>query len=268
VRERVEIVDIPIDYIPMDALVEHVAEAARARRHFQIATVNLDFLVRSHRDPEIKSILRATSINMPDGAPVVWAGKLIGVPDTERVAGADFVPQLMEAAAREHPGVFFLGGEHDAAQLAADKLTTAHPGLQISVYEPPRSALSDMDDDAIMQRIEAAQPQILLVAFGHPKQEQWIRRNAERLPMVAVGVGCSLDLIAGLQSRAPVWAHRIGLEWAYRLLHEPRRLFRRYATDALWLVKVLLPWAVSQRRAGRRGAGPAPESEAKPTSVR
>ena len=125
-----------------------------------------------------------------------------------------------------------------------------------------------MDDDDDHARIDEARPQILLVAFGHPKQEQWIRRNADRLPMLAIGVGCSLDLIAGRQSRAPVWTHRIGLEWAYRLAHEPRRLLRRYATDAGWLLTKLAPWAVGRRlRSSRPDATAAAPESAGPRSA-
>jgi N-acetylglucosaminyldiphosphoundecaprenol N-acetyl-beta-D-mannosaminyltransferase len=157
----------------------------------------------------------------------------------------------MHAAAREQLRVFFLGGEDDAAHIAAERLAGEHPGLEIFVHEPPKAPLDAMNDTKILRLIDEAEPHILLVAFGHPKQEKWIYRNRAHLPMVATGVGCSFDLIAGRRSRAPRWMQRTGFEWGYRLAHEPRRLMRRYAADGLWAVTTLLPWALSRRAAQR-----------------
>jgi N-acetylglucosaminyldiphosphoundecaprenol N-acetyl-beta-D-mannosaminyltransferase len=103
-----------------------------------------------------------------------------------------------------------------------------------------------MREGTILSRIRDVDPHILLVAFGHPKQDKWIRRNRDSLPMAAIGVGCSLDLIAGRQTRAPAWMQNVGLEWAYRLAHEPRRLVHRYAMDGLWVAGYLFPWVIFQ----------------------
>jgi N-acetylglucosaminyldiphosphoundecaprenol N-acetyl-beta-D-mannosaminyltransferase len=159
----------------------------------------------------------------------------------------------MGAAAAEGLRVFMLGGENNSASDAATILRARHPQLDVSLFEPPWSPLQDMDTDGILRRIGEARPHILLVAFGHPKQDKWIHRNRHALPMAAIGVGCSLDLIAGRQPRAPAWMQKAGLEWSYRLAHEPRRLFRRYAADGLWVGGYLLPWILSQwmSQAGR-----------------
>jgi N-acetylglucosaminyldiphosphoundecaprenol N-acetyl-beta-D-mannosaminyltransferase len=153
---------------------------------------------------------------------------------------------LAEAAAREGKRLFLLGGEDDTAAVAAERLMARYPTLDVSVFEPPRASLEEMDDAKILRLIGEADPHILLVAFGHPKQDKWIYRHRHALPMVALGVGCSLDLIAGRHSRAPRWMQTAGLEWTYRLANEPRRLGRRYAIDALWLVRDLAPWIVFQ----------------------
>jgi N-acetylglucosaminyldiphosphoundecaprenol N-acetyl-beta-D-mannosaminyltransferase len=250
--DRLAIGAVPIDWIDIEGVLARVSVAAAAGLFFQISTVNLDFLVQAQRDPEVRSILEENALNIPDGAPVVWLGWIRGARGKRRVAGADLVPRLMEVAAREGLKVFFLGGEDGTAAEAAARLVGEHPELQICVYEPPRAALADMDDADILRRLEAARPQILLVAFGHPKQEKWIRRQREHLPLVAMGVGCSLDLIAGRQSRAPSWMQRAGLEWMYRVAHEPARLARRYAIDGLWFVAVILPAALYARVTDRR----------------
>ena len=123
------------------------------------------------------------------------------------------------------------------------------------VHEPERAALDDMDDDDIVRRIEESGADILLVALGHPKQDKWIARNRDRLPVsVAIGVGCTFDLIAGQRTRAPRWMRRTGLEWLFRLVHEPSRLGLRYFVDGWCLLTVFLPMTVRQRRLKRRQA--------------
>ena len=254
-HDRLDLLGVPIDFIDMESVVARVVEAAWERRFFQIATVNLDFLVHSRRDDEVRSVLAESHINIPDGAPLVWAAQLVGRQGATRVAGADLVPLLMGVAAREGLRVFLLGGENDAASEAAVQLVARHPELDVAVFEPPRASVDEMDHAKILRLLEEAQPHILLVAFGHPKQEKWIYRNRHSLPMVTMGVGCCLDLIAGRQSRAPKWMQQSGLEWGYRLAHEPRRLARRYATDGLSVARNLLPWVVSQRLSQVRALG-------------
>ena len=246
-QQRREIGGVPIDWIEIDEALTRITDAAKARSFVQVSTVNLDFLTNAQRDPEARTILTGSGLSLPDGAPIVWLGWLRGTRPRGRVAGADLVPRLVERAAAEGLPVFFLGGENGAARTAADRLLAQHPGLQVSVYEPPRAALEDMDDDEIFRRLGEAQPAILLVAFGHPKQEKWIHRHGDRLPMVSMGVGCSFDLIAGQRGRAPMWMQHGGLEWAYRVVHEPVRLTRRYVTDGLWLLVVFFPTTLYQR---------------------
>jgi N-acetylglucosaminyldiphosphoundecaprenol N-acetyl-beta-D-mannosaminyltransferase len=244
---RHEVLGVPIDFIDTDTLVARIVAAAREQNFFQVATVNVDFMVHSCKDNEVRDILAESAINVPDGAPLAWAGRLLGVKGAARLAGADLVPPLMEAAARHGLQVFLLGGENDAAAVAAEQLVSWHPELNVSSFEPPRASLEDMDNCKIFDYLDDARPHILLVAFGHPKQEQWIHRNRASLPMVAIGVGCCLDLVAGRYHRAPQWMQKGGLEWVYRMVHEPRRLVRRYATDGLWVIRDLFPWLMSQR---------------------
>ena len=252
---RMDLLGVPVDFLDMDSVVEMTIEAARAQRFFQIATVNLDFMVNSSRDTEVHTLLNGTDVNLPDGIPLVWAAKFLGLKEISRVAGADLIPGLVAAAAKANLRVFLLGGEEGAVATAADRLLAAHPDLDLDMFEPPRASLEEMDDAEILMRLERAQPHILLVAFGHPKQDKWIHRNTASLPMAAIGVGCSLDLLAGKVSRAPGWMQRAGLEWIYRLVHEPARLCGRYAADAWWLVSDLLPWLVSERLSRARNPG-------------
>ena len=254
---RVDIAGVPVDAVNMSNALASIREAIDGPRMFQVSTINLDFMVRAQSDPAVRKIFQRSDLNIPDGAPVVWLGRLLGAPIGERVAGADLVPALLAEAAKEGTRVFLLGGEGGVADIAAKRLEERFAGLQVvGTYEPPRAAVELMNNDDILERIAASRAQVLLVAFGHPKQEFWIDMHRDRLPVsVAIGVGCVFDILAGRSRRAPRWMQVAGLEWAYRLAREPRRLVWRYATDAAWLLPI------AARAVGARFAGAARTAE-------
>jgi N-acetylglucosaminyldiphosphoundecaprenol N-acetyl-beta-D-mannosaminyltransferase len=251
---RPELGGVPIDSVDLDQVVDRAMEAVADGAFVQICTVNLDFLVNARRDPATHAVLRRSELNLADGTPVVWLGRLLGCRLPGRVAGSDLVPRLAASAAAAGAGIFFLGGEGGSAAVAAERLAARCPGLVVAgVHEPARAALDDLDDLDIVRRLEESGADILLVALGHPKQDKWIARNRARLPVsVAVGVGCTFDLIAGRRTRAPHWMQRTGLEWLFRLLHEPRRLGLRYVVDGWSLLSVFVPMTVRQRQLTRR----------------
>jgi N-acetylglucosaminyldiphosphoundecaprenol N-acetyl-beta-D-mannosaminyltransferase len=239
-RTRTEIAGVPIDAVDLPAALGRIAGAFGRGRVFQVSTVNLDFLVRAQRDPRVRAIFGRSDLNVADGAPVVWLSRLLGAPVPGRVAGADLVPALLQEAARLGTRVFLLGGEGGVAAAAAERAREMYPDLVIAgSCEPPRAAADAMDNDEILARVAEARTDILLVAFGHPKQERWIDLNRDELPVsVAIGVGCLFDLLAGRRKRAPAWMQAVGLEWAFRLAQEPGRLVGRYLTDAAWLIPI------------------------------
>jgi 1,2-diacylglycerol 3-beta-glucosyltransferase len=239
---RFDLAGVPIDPIGMAEAISRLRAAIGGPKLFQVSTINLDFMVRAQSDLQIRRIFQRSDLNVADGTPVVWLGRLLGTRVPERVAGADLVPALMGVAAEMGARVFLLGGEGGVAAQAAAVLVAQHPTLVIAgTYEPPRASLDEMNHAEALALIEEAKPDILLVALGHPKQERWIELHRDHLPVsVAIGVGCVLDLIAGRSRRAPRWMQRLGLEWTYRLFHEPRRLVGRYLTDAFWLVPIVV----------------------------
>jgi 1,2-diacylglycerol 3-beta-glucosyltransferase len=248
VPERIHIGGVPIDVLDIAGAVGRISEAFGRRPLMQVSTVNLDFLVQAHSDHEVRGILQGCELSVADGWPVVLLGRLLGSSIRQRIAGADLVPMAVAAAAERGNGVFLLGGQDGVAGVAASRLEERHPGLRASWYEPAVAPLDEMDDQDILARIEASGAELLLVALGHPKQERWIARNRDRLTVAAaIGVGCSLDLIAGRVSRAPDWMQKAGLEWLFRLQQEPIRLFRRYVGDLVWLVRAV-PRTLAQRR--------------------
>jgi N-acetylglucosaminyldiphosphoundecaprenol N-acetyl-beta-D-mannosaminyltransferase len=235
-RKLLIILGVPIDDLTMEQALERIEEfiahgRATGQSH-QIATVNADFVTKSLDDPELRLILQECDLATADGMPLVWGARLLGVPLTGRVTGADLVPALAERAAQKGYSLYFLGGASGVAQRAKTILETQYPGLRVvGIFSPPVSSVLEMDA-SIVENIRAAKPDILLVAFGNPKQEKWISMHAREVAVpVMIGVGGTLDFIAGITKRAPLWMQRAGLEWVFRLLQEPRRLWKRYVID-------------------------------------
>jgi N-acetylglucosaminyldiphosphoundecaprenol N-acetyl-beta-D-mannosaminyltransferase len=230
---------VRIDSVDLKSAVDLIESAVNDRSPMQISTVNLDFLVHAQRSVDLRRVLNRSELNVADGMPVVWLAKLAGHPLPGRTAGSDLVPLALSRLAAIGARIFLFGGEGAAALEAARRLVEAYPGLVIAGHcEPPRAAIERMPNRSIIRLIQAAQPDVLLVALGNPKQELWIARHRHALGVsVAIGVGCTLDLLAGKSRRAPRWMQTSGLEWLFRLAQEPRRLFSRYVTDSLWLAR-------------------------------
>jgi N-acetylglucosaminyldiphosphoundecaprenol N-acetyl-beta-D-mannosaminyltransferase len=252
VRNPIAILGIPIDDLNTEKTLERLDEFVASQRFHQVATANTDFLIQALDDPELKSILWTADLVVPDGMPIVLASKWLGMALKERVSGADLVPLLAARAAAKGYKIFLLGGRLENTQKARERLLKENPGLQIvGCLSPPPSHLISMDHEAILAEIEAAAPDILLVAFGNPKQEKWIHLHRERLQVpVCIGVGGTLDFLAGATVRAPEWMQKSGLEWFHRLAHEPKRLWRRYTKDIVQFSKFisLQLWTMRRRR--------------------
>jgi N-acetylglucosaminyldiphosphoundecaprenol N-acetyl-beta-D-mannosaminyltransferase len=265
-RKLLVILGIPIDDLTMPEALDRLDDFVRIGRatgkSHQVATVNADFVVKAVGDPELRGILQETDMATADGMPLVWGARLLGVSLEGRVTGADMVPALAERASQKGYRMYLLGAAPGVAARAAEILQTRHPALQIvGTVSPPYGSILEMDP-AIAEGVRAAQPDILLVAFGNPKQEKWISMYSRTLRVpVMIGVGGTLDFIAGVTRRAPVWMQKWGMEWLYRLAQEPRRLWRRYVVDmaVFGLFFARQWWAM---RGNRRPSTMLPSSEA------
>jgi N-acetylglucosaminyldiphosphoundecaprenol N-acetyl-beta-D-mannosaminyltransferase len=235
-RKLAVLLGIPVDNLDMnetlDLIDNFVVSGRKDHRGHQVATANVDFLVKAQYDSELRAILRRADLITADGMPLVWGSRLLGVPSKGRVAGSDLVPILAGRAAKKGYSIFLLGAAPEVARKAAAILIANNPGLNIvGVVSPPIMPIDRMDP-AILEQIKSARPDILLVAFGNPKQEKWIARYGKSLGIpVMMGIGGTLDFITGNTRRAPKWMHGMGLEWIHRMLSEPRRLLKRYLVD-------------------------------------
>jgi len=231
--KRISMMDVPFDCVTMEDTLGRIGGMIASRQPSFIATANVDFLVQARKDRELHSLLHRADMVVCDGTPLVWLSRMLGRGLPERVAGSDMVPQLLARAAEKGWTVFFLGGRDEVLDQAVRNVQRQHPTLRIAgAYSPPFAPLDKMDHDSINARIREAKPDILLVSFGCPKQEKWIARNCEAHGVpVSIGVGATIDFLAGAVKRAPEWMRHCGMEWIFRLAQEPRRLLKRYATD-------------------------------------
>jgi N-acetylglucosaminyldiphosphoundecaprenol N-acetyl-beta-D-mannosaminyltransferase len=257
-KSKVAILGVPIDNLTMDEVMQVLEDHIVEGGFHQIATANVDFLIKSIHDDELQETLCRCDLVLPDGMPLVWASRLMGSALKERVAGADLVPRLVELAASRGYRLFLLGAEEESSARAANWMKSKYPGVCIAGrYSPEFKPIDQMDHEDILRRIEAARPDILFVAFGNPKQEKWLAMHRHRLNVpLCIGVGGSLDFLSGKVARAPRWMQASGLEWVYRMGQEPARLAKRYLGNAAGILCYLtIQLAATAVQAGRRSAG-------------
>jgi N-acetylglucosaminyldiphosphoundecaprenol N-acetyl-beta-D-mannosaminyltransferase len=234
---RVDILGVGFDRVTLvDAVTQIEGRLDSGERTFVI-TANPEFVMLCRDDHEVAGIAKKADLVVPDGTGAVVAARLLGDPLPGRAPGRLLVDRLAAVASERGLSLFLLGAADGIAERAADKLRARHPALRIAgTY-----AGSADDDGDVVPRVVAASPDVLLVAFGMPKQERWIARNLDRMPSVrvAVGVGGSLDYLAGAAVPPPGIVHAIGLEWLWRLVRDPRR-WRRQRVLPLFALLVLL----------------------------
>jgi N-acetylglucosaminyldiphosphoundecaprenol N-acetyl-beta-D-mannosaminyltransferase len=231
-RTRVRFGELWVDSLTFAEALDEIEALVVAGQGGSVFTPNVDHVVNVERNPSFRDAYAAASLSLADGQPLIWASRLLGTPLPEKISGSDIVLPLLERAATRRWRVYLLGGGKGAAEKAAVVLT-ARPGANIVGWDDPRISLeaNEGQDEAVVERIRETKPDLLLVALGAPKQELWLHRAGPRLrPTVGIGVGATLDFIAG-RRRAPRWMSRAGVEWLFRLAQEPRRLARRYLLD-------------------------------------
>lgn len=236
--ETARVLGVRVDCVDMAAAVARIEELVDlGSRAALVATVNPEFVMHARQDSEFRSALEHAGLALPDGFGVVWALRRRGCPVPDRVTGVDLVPRLAELCARRGYRLYLLGAAPGVAGRAAERLSAMHPGLEIVGAES--GSPLPVDDGATVAMVNEARPDVLLVAYGHPKQELWVARNRERLQTrVAVGVGGTFDYLAGSVRRAPGPLQRAHLEWLWRLWLEPWRA-RRMAILPVYALSVL-----------------------------
>ncbi len=213
---------------------------SRGESHY-VCVTGVHGVMESWREERLRHIHNAAGLVVPDGMPLVWLSRAMGFRQVERVYGPDLMLALCERSARRGYSQFFYGGAPGVAEKLKTRLQSRSPGLQIAgIFSPPFRALSREEDCAVVERINAAAPDIVWVGISTPKQEIWMSEHRARLNApILIGVGAAFDFNGGLKRQAPRWMRNSGLEWLFRLASEPTRLWRRYLLNNptfLWLV--------------------------------
>ena len=232
------ILGVRVDDVTYEETLSHVERFVAAGGAHQIATVNVEFIMEARQNPEFRRVLAAASLCVPDGIGVLWASRRLGTPLRQRVAGIDLVENIAERAGARGWRLYFLGAAPGVAEQAAAILAERYPGLVTAGCFAGSPNLAE--ETAIVDRVRAAHPDVLFVAYGAPEQDLWIARNQARIGVpVALGIGGAFDFICGRTKRAPAWVQRLGLEWLHRLVREPWR-WRRQLALPRFVLRVLV----------------------------
>lgn len=235
--KQVDILGVKVDSLTMAQAVERVQQFISEKKNALVATANAEMLMMASHDTELRGILNEAAMVVPDGAGTVWAAHYLGMDMPERVAGYDLAQELMREAPAKGYSFYFFGSAPGVADTAREKAMELYPGIKIKGTR--NGYFSAQDEGRIIAEIKAAAPDVLLVALGVPKQEKWLKAHLRELGVpVAIGVGGTLDVMAGVMERAPLWMQKAKLEWLFRGLKQPSRAGRLMALPK-FVIKVM-----------------------------
>lgn len=236
--DRFDVIGCRITAATLDTALERLEDAVVAGRGGYVCFVNGHLAVTGHEEPAVRTALNASLMSLPDGRPVYVAGRLLGVSPLEAVPGPDVMAAMLARKTARPLRHFFLGGREEVLERLVAVVRERYPSAVVAgAYSPPFRPIDEAEWAAVLERVRATAPDLVWVGLGAPKQELFMHARAAGLaPAVLLGVGAAFDFTAGTLARAPAWMRRSGLEWLFRLVAEPRRLWRRYAyTNTMFL---------------------------------
>lgn len=250
VRRRMLLMNTCIDTLSWDAMLGRVARWARQRESRYICFCNVHSLVTGRSDPAFRKAVLDADTAAPDGMPVAWLMRRRGVLMQERIDGPGLMWRYAEQAALDGTPIYLYGSTETTLRKLMERLRYSFPGLVIAGhYAPPFRALEAHEEQSVVDGIVESRARVVFIGLGCPRQELWMAKISPQIPAVLLGVGAAFDYHAGTLKRAPVWMQKIGLEWLYRLMAEPRRLWRRYlVTNALFIAYALRDSLTWRRR--------------------
>lgn len=235
----VNVVSSPISALPFDRQIDVMVDWAKQKVSKFVCVANVHMLMEAHWNKDFQAVLEKADLVTPDGMPLVWLLRVFGFKDQDRVAGLDILLALCKRAELEGQSVLFVGSTEETLSRIRCRLLSDFPNLKLAgMIAPPFRDLTFDEDKHLVHNINRSGATIVFVAFGCPKQESWMAQHRDRIDAVMVGLGAAFPLYAGNHQRAPLWVREHGLEWIYRLIQEPGRLWKRYITTIppfLWL---------------------------------
>ncbi|MDZ7724650.1 MAG: WecB/TagA/CpsF family glycosyltransferase [candidate division KSB1 bacterium] len=225
---RINLLGCPVDHMSISGCVQRLESAIIEKRQCHIVVINAAKLVKAQSDPDLRDVLWNADLVGADGVPIVWASRLMGDPLPGRVNGTDLMEKLIRLAAQKGYTIYFLGARQAVLKSAIDYVQTVFPNLNIAGYRHGYFETMNDEEETVLS-INKADPDILLLGMGTPMKENWVKRHKNDLNVRVIhGVGGSFDILGGATRRAPRWMQETGLEWLFRLILEPRRMWKRY----------------------------------------
>lgn len=234
-----------VNNVTMDETLNEIENMILNNKKSYIVAINVDVVMKIETDSYLKEITDNADMVLLDGKPLIWISKLKKQPIKEKISGSDLVPKVCGLAANKKYSIFIIGGKDGIADKAKEKLEQQYSNINIvGTYAPPIGFEKDEKElEKINNMISEAKPDILIVCFGCPKQEKWIYENINKYDAkVSICAGATVDFLAGNVKRAPKWMSNCGLEWFYRFLQEPKRLFKRYFIDDVKIIKLIFKY--------------------------
>lgn len=223
------IINVSIDKVSYEEATNKILLWGKSSDSRYVCAANVHMVMEAWDSPSFRDVVNNADMVTPDGMPLVWTLRLKGEKEQERVYGPTLMLHVLEVAAHENIPVGFYGSDAKTLEMLIQRMQAQYPRLTVSFsYSPPFRALTPAEDEQIIQQIQESGVRILFVALGCPKQELWMASHREKIPAVMLGVGAAFDFHAGTVKQAPIWMQRLGLEWFFRLMQEPRRLWKRY----------------------------------------
>ena len=241
---RVKLMNTEIDNLSMNEAIDEIDKLINLR-HKYVVTPNVDHIVKLENDLGFREVYKNADLILADGKPLIWISKLYGTPIKEKISGSDIFPRVCELANKKHYTMYLLGAGKGVAKIAVQNIMKKYSNINVvGTYSPPFGFENDKDEiNFILDGINRVKPDILIVGLGAPKQEKFIYKYIDKLDVgIALGLGASIDFMAGNIKRAPKWVSNIGFEWFYRFLKEPKRLFKRYFIDDLRIINLFFKY--------------------------
>jgi N-acetylglucosaminyldiphosphoundecaprenol N-acetyl-beta-D-mannosaminyltransferase len=249
-HHKVYILGTPVSSLTMDELFSDWEDVIKGGKKAQVCITPVNSILAARATARVQEIYKHADYVLCDGVPVKWASGFLGDPIKERITGLDVLPRIFPFASRNDFSIFLLGASPGVAETLKAVMEAKHPGVKIvGTFVPPfRAVFSAGENAEMINAINAVKPDILLVSLTAPKQDIWIAENLEKLDThVAIGIGGAFEVAAGMIKRAPLWMQKSGLEWFYRFLQEPKRMFRRYFVEAPMFIPLILEQRFNKR---------------------
>lgn len=226
---QINLIGVPITALSLMEQIQVIIDWAKQRSSRVICVANVHMLMEAHWDNRFHNVLGGADLVTPDGMPLVWLMKALGIKSQDRVAGLDIFLNVCQIASKEKIKIYLLGCTQDILERIKLRLHREFPNVILAGLEPlPFRPLTDSEDAELVKRINASQAGIVFLALGCPKQEYWMAHHQGKIKAVMIGIGGVFPVYAGLKKNAPEWVKVGGLEWLYRLVQEPKRLWNRY----------------------------------------